>query len=1006
MREDHQPQEKPPARPQRKPEEWSEACSRTVGFVLAFGHHAGETCTESTVGAAIDALCGARMPCAVVLADAEHEQRARTAIERAGSRWPDASVELVSYDELAAVPATRDAADFELCGLPFGLLVVLRQEARRVQGDFESLVVLDAGATNVTSDHLFELCQDFGEHPDVNAIASWIMWLRRPPLLIARSFLDGIEDSALVERRADGTRAVPHVGVRDHVFGEERLAAPVAPPATAQAFLAECTMGALEAVQLARHALNHPGEELHSPNQALSLMGPAKPEPLNGSDRLLVDAARDVLVAARELSGDDEAELAWADRFAKRCKGDFPLLNDRAHGGKLAYLDSAATAQRVDRALQAQRDYDMHENANVYRGAYPLSAQSTFTFNDARKKLEDFIGAKRRTTAFTMNASGALNLVAQAWGEHAIGAGDLIVCGQADHHSNLLPFVMLAERKGAEVVFVPFDGAGRIDQAVYARALERKPKLVCLTQVGNVFGIAAPVREMAEAAHRVGARVVVDAAQSFPHRKIDVADLGADWVAFSAHKAYGPLGIGALWMSDEAFDEMDPVAGGGGVVSHLSTESYYLRPKSIQYEPGTPPVSQAVGWAAALDYLDALGMDDVERHNAALTRYAANALQRIDGVNVIGDHSGADGMTGLVSFTVRSVAPSAVAAFLGGLGVAIRSGGHCALPAHAEMGLVGTNRMSFGVYTTRDDVDAALAAIELCRRAYEGQLSATHSDGSARNRVADHYAEVARMVEDAREDEESGFYIVQETRSACSLEDRSEAFNVYEERVIEGIPRRALLASRGCADPVSQADLQPGETVLDLGCGGGVDAIIASRLVGPEGRVFGLDMTTEMLDLARSNSEAAGARNITYVEGIIEDIPLPDQSVDVVLSNCVINFSEDRPAALGEAFRVLAPGGRFVVSDIVEFEAVPEDVRPDVCAIAGTTNGMLGVEEYDRLLTQIGFSRVTINPKTVYTMDVLQEKAQRKDRLEHFERLRDADVDSKTGSVVIFAFKR
>ena len=271
--------------------------------------------------------------------------------------------------------------------------------------------------------------------------------------------------------------------------------------------------------------------------------------------------------------------------------------------------------------------------------------------------------------------------------------------------------------------------------------------------------------------------------------------------------------------------------------------------------------------------------------------------------------------------------------------------------------------------------------------------------------VAEHYAEVARMVQEAERDEATGFHIVREARAACPIDERSEAFDIYEERLVEGIPERALIASRGCGDPVSKANLQPGEAVLDLGCGGGVDAIIASRLVGPSGSVFGLDMTAEMLDLARENSQTAGAQNITYLEGLIEDIPLPNSSVDVVLSNCVINLSDDRPAALREALRVLRPEGRFVVSDIVEFEPVPDYAYADLCTIAGTTNGMLQVDEYARLLREIGFSNAVIEPKTVYTKEVLLEKAQRKGRLEQYRRIADADVDSKVGSVIIVAFR-
>ncbi len=274
-----------------------------------------------------------------------------------------------------------------------------------------------------------------------------------------------------------------------------------------------------------------------------------------------------------------------------------------------------------------------------------------------------------------------------------------------------------------------------------------------------------------------------------------------------------------------------------------------------------------------------------------------------------------------------------------------------------------------------------------------------------REKIEQHYAEVAKMVQDAETDADTGFRVVTDTRMACSIADRSEAFNIYDERLVEGIPEKALVASRGCGDPVSQAQLQPGETVLDLGCGGGVDAIIASRLVGDEGKVYGLDMTPEMIELARENSTSAGARNVDYIEGLIEDIPLDDAAVDVVLSNCVINLSDDRPAALREAARVLKAGGRFVVSDIVEFDPVPASARDDVCAIAGTTNGMLSVEAYAALLEEAGFSRASIEPKTVYTLDVLREKAQRKGRMAHFVRIEGLDVSGKTGSVIITAWR-
>ena len=709
-REDHQPVAEAPERPWRTHEELQAACGRSIGFVLALGDK-----PTGDLHPALEAALGARMPAVFVFGSAERAAEITEAVRTTNHR-KNVILQAVEYDPQAAIPMTRDAGNFELFDLPYGLLATARAVAESVLDEYDSIVIMNGAQDKVTTGHLYELCADAKEHPEADVVASWIQWLRRPPYYISRAFLDALDGSPLTRASENGVKPVPHVRTRDHVFGEEKLAAPLAPPPALEPFFKGCTITALQALELVRWSQAHPGEDVHSPNQAPSLMGPAEPEPLSNPDILLLDTARKVLRAADDLPADEAAELAWADEFGRRNKRDFPLLNDRAHAGKLAYLDSAATSQRVDVALQAQYDFDAHENANVYRGAYELSAQATFTLNDARKRLEDFIGAKRRETVYVANTSAATSLVAQAWGERNIGEGDLIVCMLDAHHSNMLPFLMLAERKGAQVEYVPFDDDGRLDQRVYRELLARGPKLVCIAQIGNVFGILAPVKEMAAAAHEAGARVLVDAAQSFPHVKIDVRELGADWLAISAHKAYGPMGVGALWISPDAFDEMDPLVGGGGSVSHVGEHSYYLRPQALQYEVGTPPVSQAVGWAAAVDYLDGLGMENVARHSAALTRYFVRGLGAIDGVNIVGDHSQPDGQTGLVSFTVRSVTPAEVARFLGRLDVAVRSGGHCALPLHAALGMIGTGRVSIGVHTTRDDIDAALVAIALCRR--------------------------------------------------------------------------------------------------------------------------------------------------------------------------------------------------------------------------------------------------------------------------------------------------
>lgn len=708
-REDHQPWSEPDRR-KLTAEELHDAFGRTVAFVLALGP-SGEDDAQGIAHAIAEAW-RARVAAVFVLARAGQATVASKAVGESASA--ETATVLLESDPSDAIAITREAGDFELIGIPFGTLAAMRDAATEICPDYDAALVIDARQQRISAEHLFELHEDAREHGEAEIVVSWIQWLRRMPVLIKRKFLDRLES---VARRP--LRSLP---MRDHVFGEERLAEPVRPCGAASAFLEGCTMSALQAVGLARYAEAHPDEELHSPNQPRTLLQTADPEPLSEADALLVEAAGKVASEGSLVGGDEEAELAWADEFGRRNSLDFPILNDRAHEGRLSYLDSAATSQRVMAALQAQRDFDVHENANVYRGAYGLSAQATFTLNDARKVLEDFIGAERREVIFTTNTSAATGLVALAWGERNIGEDDAIVCSLADHHSNTLPFMMLAERKGARLLNVPFDEGGRLDREAFRAALAQRPKLVCLAHIGNVFGIEAPVKELTAEAHDAGARVLLDAAQSFPHVPIDVRELGVDWLACSAHKAYGPMGIGALWASPEAFDEMDPLVGGGGTVSHVSADTYYLRPKALQHEPGTPPVSQAVGWAAAIGYLESLGMENVARHSAALTRYAVRGLERLDGVNVVGDHSRPDGQNGLVSFTVRSVAPADLAAFLGRLDVAIRAGGHCALPLHCALGLIGTGRISIGVHTTKSDIDAALAAIDLCRRAYEGEI--------------------------------------------------------------------------------------------------------------------------------------------------------------------------------------------------------------------------------------------------------------------------------------------
>ncbi len=762
-RSEHQPVAGPVARPARTAAEYAEACGTAAVLILA--HEAGTTplavafededmapevleagprplqlyrgrpvlayaleaaaavCPRSIAVLAHPSIEGEIAQ--VVSAFTEKHAQARPDADACGSAPGTAvpTVRIVSYDEDAALVAARDAAFFDICDLGFGVLDAARA-CLLADAGAERVVVTRADTPRVTADHIFEIVADAKSRPELDAMCSWVVWLRRTPFVFERAFLEGLSASALARPNARGMRPVPRIAFADHVFGEEMLAANDVVAESVTAFTGEVGLAGLQAVGLARTHRDAPDEPLSDPNAPAPLIGPARVAPLKPADALLEACAEQALEdEAAYLASCTPAEadeLAFADAFGKRNRLDFPLLNDAVHAGRLSYLDTAATAQRLGAALDAQAAFDRHANANVYRGGYELSTKSTFAFNDARATLEHFIGAERRSVVYTANTTGACNLVASAWGEWNVHEGDSIVTTIAEHHSNMLPFLMLAKRKGARMVYVPVDGDGRIDREAWRDALSQRPKLACIAQIGNVFGMENPVAELAAEAREAGARVLVDAAQSFAHLKIDVSELGADFLALSAHKAYGPMGLGALWISEAAFAEMDPLGSGGGAVSHVSCDSWYLRRKGIQYELGTPPVSQAIGFAAAVGYLDTLGMERIARHSRALTRLLVSGLARIDGVTVWGDHGVADGQTGLVSFTLYGVPPASLAKFLGACGVAIRSGGHCALPLHASMGMIGTGRASMGVYTTKDDVLALLAAVRACREVYWG----------------------------------------------------------------------------------------------------------------------------------------------------------------------------------------------------------------------------------------------------------------------------------------------
>ncbi|ADU50239.1 cysteine desulfurase, SufS subfamily [Thermaerobacter marianensis DSM 12885] len=398
---------------------------------------------------------------------------------------------------------------------------------------------------------------------------------------------------------------------------------------------------------------------------------------------------------------------------------DFPILQRQVHGRPLAYLDSAATSQKPGAVIDALAEFYRQSNANVHRGIHTLAEEATAAYEGARARTAAFLGAREDEIVFTRGATEALNLVAWGWALHRLRPGDTILVTLMEHHSNLVPWQQVAARGGFHLRAVPLTGDGRLDRDAFTRLLEEhRPKVVALAHMSNVLGTINPVAELARQARQAGAVVVVDGAQSVPHLPVDVAELGVDFLAFSAHKMLGPTGLGVLYGRRERLAEMEPLLGGGGMIRQVEVERSTWADPPHRFEAGTPPIAEAAAFTAALDYLERLGMEAVAAHERELVRYAWERLREIPGLTIYGpapEHRG-----GVISFTVEGVHPHDLAQVLDGEGVAIRAGHHCTQPLHRHLGVVATARASFYIYNDRDDVDRLVAALHHARRLLAG----------------------------------------------------------------------------------------------------------------------------------------------------------------------------------------------------------------------------------------------------------------------------------------------
>jgi cysteine desulfurase/selenocysteine lyase len=398
---------------------------------------------------------------------------------------------------------------------------------------------------------------------------------------------------------------------------------------------------------------------------------------------------------------------------------DFPILERTLAGGHpLVYLDSANTSQKPQVVIDTMVDHLERHNANIARAMHQLGAESTEAFEAARDQVAAFIRAPSRDeVVFTKNASEALNLAANtmAWpGPLQVGPGDEVVISEMEHHSNIVPWQLLTERTGATLRWFGITAEGRLDLSHLDELVNERTKVVSLTWVSNMLGTINPVAQIAERAHQVGAVVVVDASQAVPHLPVDVTASGADLLAFTGHKCVGPTGIGVLWGRREVLDQLPPFLGGGEMIETVAMERSTYAPVPHKFEAGTPPIVEAVGLGAALDYLGHLGMDAVHTHEQAITRYALEGLSSVPGLTVLGPTDVAE-RGGAISFELEGVHPHDVATVLDTRGIAVRAGHHCAKPAHARFGVQSSTRMSSYLYTTPAEIDALVDGLEYTR---------------------------------------------------------------------------------------------------------------------------------------------------------------------------------------------------------------------------------------------------------------------------------------------------
>lgn len=394
-----------------------------------------------------------------------------------------------------------------------------------------------------------------------------------------------------------------------------------------------------------------------------------------------------------------------------KVRNDFPLISNISRNGRLiTFLDSGATSQKPQSVIDAMTLYYETYNANIHRGIYDISEKATAAYEESREKIQNFINAASSSEIiYTRNATESINLVAYSWGRHFLKKGDIVVLTEMEHHADLVPWQILAEEAGIVLEFIPIRDDFTLNMEVYEYLLKREPKLVCCSGMSNVTGTIPPIKAMIQAAHEAGALFLIDGAQMVPHQKVDVQDLDVDFLAFSAHKMLGPTGIGTLYAKESLLEKMPPFMGGGDMIKKVFLKSFTCNDLPHKFEAGTFAIAEAIGFGAAIDYLNSIGMDEISAHSHELSAKAIEKLTQVPGLRIFGPTTGNRGAA--VSFTLDYAHPHDVAQILDEYGVCVRAGHHCAMPLHERFQIAATTRASFYLYNNDEDINHLVEAL-------------------------------------------------------------------------------------------------------------------------------------------------------------------------------------------------------------------------------------------------------------------------------------------------------